>query len=152
MKGNNDLACGAPRIGVAATVSTVDDLDLGQLRSFLAVTRERSITRAGVALNLTQQAVSKHVRQLERSLGVTLLVRTSRGVLLTAAGEQLAADAPALLHDVGRVAERARAAGGAESGTLRLVCCPATTALFAVAVVESLEATVPGLQVTMTTA
>ncbi|MFE9751068.1 LysR family transcriptional regulator [Saccharothrix saharensis] len=125
----------------------MSDIDLRHLRSFLAVVRERSITGAGAVLHLTQQAVSTHVRQLERALGVVLLVRTSRGVLLTAAGEELAAGGATVVEDVARLAERVRAAAGAQSGTLRLVCCPAATSLFAVDVADVLEKAVPGLRV-----
>ncbi|WP_345433771.1 LysR family transcriptional regulator [Actinoallomurus vinaceus] len=39
------------------------------------------MTRAAERLHLAQQAVSTHIQQLERALGVTLLVRTSRGVV-----------------------------------------------------------------------
>ncbi|MFJ6677339.1 LysR family transcriptional regulator [Actinosynnema sp. NPDC091369] len=125
----------------------MSDIDLRHLRSFLAVASERSITGAGVVLHLTQQAVSTHVRQLERALGVVLLVRTSRGVLLTAAGEELAAGGATVVEDVARLAERVRAAADAQAGTLRLVCCPAATSLFAVDVAEVLERAVPGLRV-----
>ncbi|MEV0663138.1 LysR family transcriptional regulator [Actinomadura luteofluorescens] len=125
----------------------MSDLDLRHLRSFLAVAQERSITGAGAVLHLTQQAVSTHVRQLERSLGVVLLVRTSRGVLLTAAGEELAAGGATVVDDVDRLAERVRAVAGAQAGTLRLACCPAATSLFAVDVADALEAMVPGLRV-----
>jgi DNA-binding transcriptional LysR family regulator len=132
---------------VAAMLSLVSDIDLRHLRSFLAVVQERSITGAGAVLHLTQQAVSTHVRQLERSLGVVLLVRTSRGVLLTAAGEELAAGGVTVIDDVDRLAERVRAVAGAQAGALRLACCPAATSLFAVDVADTLEALVPGLQV-----
>ncbi|MFI1722494.1 LysR family transcriptional regulator [Streptomyces sp. NPDC020489] len=127
----------------------MSEIDLRHLRSFLAVARQRSITGAGAALHLTQQAVSTHVRQLERSLGVDLLVRTSRGVLLTAAGEELAAGGATVVDDVARLAARVRAVANAETGTLRLACCPAATTLFAVDVADALEAAVPGLQVTL---
>ncbi|MFD6394312.1 LysR family transcriptional regulator [Nocardia sp. NPDC060259] len=130
----------------------MSELDLRHLRSFLAVAQQRSITRAGAVLHLTQQAVSTHVRQLERSLGVALLVRTSRGVLLTAAGEELAAGGAVVIDDVARLAERVRAVADAQAGVLRLACCPATTAMFVVDVAETLEATVPGLRVTLTSA
>ncbi|CAL9459514.1 HTH-type transcriptional regulator HdfR [Actinosynnema sp. ALI-1.44] len=128
----------------------MSDIDLRHLRSFLAVARERSITAAGRALHLTQQAVSTHVRQLERALGVTLLVRTSRGVLLTAAGEELVTGGATVVDDVARLAERVRAAAGAEAGSLRLACCPAATALFAADVADALEKAVPGLRVELT--
>ncbi|MEW9552355.1 LysR family transcriptional regulator [Nonomuraea sp. NPDC050783] len=127
----------------------MSDIDLRHLRSFLAVAKERSMTRAGTALHLTQQAVSTHVRQLERSLGVVLLVRTSRGVLLTAAGEELATAGATLLDDVAHLAERVRAVAGAQAGTLRLACCPTAASMFAVEVADALEAAVPGLRVTL---
>ncbi|MEV5729720.1 LysR family transcriptional regulator [Streptomyces pharetrae] len=127
----------------------MSEIDLRHLRSFLAVARQRSITGAGAALHLSQQAVSTHVRQLERSLGVALLVRTSRGVLLTAAGEELAAGGATVVDDVARLAARVRAAASAQTGTLRLACCPAATTLFAVDVADALEAAVPGLRVTL---
>lgn len=132
---------------VAVRVSGVSDIDLRHLRSFLVVAEKRSITGAGAALHLTQQAVSTHVRQLERALGADLLVRTSRGVLLTAAGEELAAGGAAVVDDVDRLAARVRAVAGALTGTLRLACCPVATTLFAVDVAEALEASVPGLRV-----
>ncbi|MEV4064373.1 LysR family transcriptional regulator [Nonomuraea dietziae] len=125
------------------------DIDLRHLRSFLAVAQERSITGAGAVLHLTQQAVSTHVRRLERSLGVVLLVRTSRGVLLTAAGEELAAGGVAVINDVAHLAERVRAVADAQAGTLRLACCPAAASLLAIDVADALEKTVPGLQVTL---
>jgi DNA-binding transcriptional LysR family regulator len=149
--------CRAQRIAVAAgairndiRVFTVSDIDLRHLRSFLAVAREQSITAAGAVLHLTQQAVSTHVRQLERALGVVLLVRTSRGVLLTAAGEELAAGGTAVVDDVARLAERVRAAAGTQAGTLRLACCPAATSLFAIDVADTLERQVPDLRVELT--
>ncbi|WP_308020048.1 LysR family transcriptional regulator [Streptomyces sp. SP2-10] len=134
---------------MATKVFDVTDIDLRHLRSFLVVAQKRSITGAGAALHLTQQAVSTHVRQLERSLGVDLLVRTSRGVLLTAAGEELAAGGATVIDDVARLAARVRAVANAETGALRLACCPAATTLFAVDAADALEAAVPGLQVTL---
>ncbi|MGK5553639.1 LysR family transcriptional regulator [Actinomadura kijaniata] len=127
----------------------MSDIDLRHLRSFLAVAQKRSITGAGAVLHLTQQAVSTHVRHLERSLGVALLVRTSRGVLLTPAGEELAAGGATVVDDVARLAERVRAVADAQAGTLRLACCPAATSLFAVDVADALEEAVPGLRVTL---
>lgn len=85
------------------------DVDIRYLRSFLVVVEELNVTRAAARLHLTQQAVSTHVQQLERSLQVELLVRTSRGVLPTAAGEELATGGRPLLDDLARLAQRVRA-------------------------------------------
>lgn len=48
-----------------------------------------SITKAAVALSVSQPAVSQAIRQLEESLGAKLFIRASRGIRLTAEGEQL---------------------------------------------------------------
>ncbi|MCO6005400.1 LysR family transcriptional regulator [Actinoallomurus purpureus] len=125
-------------------------LDVRCLKSFLAVAQELNITRAAARLHLSQQAVSSHIQQLERSLQLALLVRTSRGVLLTPAGDELAAGGKTVLSDLTELAERVRATAKRQAGTIRLACCPYATNLFAVEVADALEAAVPGLRVDLT--
>lgn len=98
----------------------VGDIDLRYLRSFLAVAEAGSITQAAARMYLTQQALSRQIASLERALGVALLVRTSRGVLLTAAGKELAAGGETLAASAGVLAERVRCAARGQPGTLRL--------------------------------
>ncbi len=74
------------------------DVHLRDLRYFLAVAEELSFTRAAARLHLSQPALSKQIRQLERSLRVTLLDRDSRGVTLRPAGAALLAEAGRLLE------------------------------------------------------
>jgi DNA-binding transcriptional LysR family regulator len=66
---------------------------LQQLQYFLAVAEEGQMTRAASKLHLAQPALSRAVRQLESRLAVQLLVRHSRGVSLTPAGEAFLAKA-----------------------------------------------------------
>lgn len=120
------------------------------LRSFLVVAEEASITRAASRMYLTQQAMSRQIQALERAFGVTLLVRTSRGVLLTAAGEELAAGARALAADIQALAQRVRAAADEQSGTLRLACCPYATTTLAIQIAGAMETAVPGIKVEVT--
>jgi DNA-binding transcriptional LysR family regulator len=61
-------------------------MELYQLETFLAVARERSFTRAGDLLGLTQPAVTRQIAALERDLGVELIERRGRAFGLTAAG------------------------------------------------------------------
>ena len=68
---------------------SVDDLV-----AFLAVARQQSFTRAAAALGVSQPALSQTVRALEQRLGVRLLIRTTRSVSTTEAGERL-------LHAIG---------------------------------------------------
>ncbi len=64
-------------------------MDTELLRTFLEVHRVRNFGRAAANLCVTPSAVSARIRQLERSLGVTLFVRQHQGVSLTPAGERL---------------------------------------------------------------
>lgn len=65
-------------------------LPFGALRTLEAVVRLRGFSRAAEELNVTQSAVSQHVKQLEDWLGARLLVRKGRSVEPTMAGERLA--------------------------------------------------------------
>ena len=73
--------------------------DPGQLRSFLAVARARSFTRAADRLGLQQSTISQHVSKLERAAGRQLLVRDTHGVALTADGEAMAGFARQILAE-----------------------------------------------------
>lgn len=73
------------------------DLDLALLRSFTAVIRSGSISRAAQLLGRTQPALSQHIQRLELQLGQRLLVRTNVGVAPTSAGERLMGIADRLL-------------------------------------------------------
>lgn len=62
------------------------DLPLNALRAFQVAARHLSFTRAAQELNLTQAAVSQHVKNLESRLGVSLFRRVPRGLVLTDEG------------------------------------------------------------------
>jgi DNA-binding transcriptional LysR family regulator len=121
------------------------------LRSFAMVAQESTITRAAARLHLAQQAVSTHIQQLERAFGVTLLVRTSRGVVLTLAGEELAAGAKTVIADVEALVARVRAVAEGTAGRLRLVCKPHATVEFALEVVEAMETAAPDVRIELIT-
>jgi len=63
--------------------------NVSDLLAFLAVARERSFTRAGAKLGVSQSALSHTIRELEARLGLRLLTRTTRSVSPTEAGERL---------------------------------------------------------------
>ncbi|WP_369214261.1 LysR family transcriptional regulator [Streptomyces flavofungini] len=65
------------------------DLEIALLRSYVAVVRAGSISRAATALGHTQPALSQQVRRLERAVGHPLLHRSPSGISLTRAGEEL---------------------------------------------------------------
>lgn len=86
---------------------------LRQLRVFVTVAQARSFSRAGEIIGLSQSAVSHSVKELETQTGVKLLDRTTREVVLTEAGQQLAMRLERLLdelnstlRDVGRLGQQ----------------------------------------------
>jgi DNA-binding transcriptional LysR family regulator len=87
------------------------DLETRQLRYFAAVAEERHFGRAAERLGMAQPPLSRAIRDLERQLGVQLLIRTTRQVALTAAGESLLDDARRVLDAVAGAERRARRAG-----------------------------------------
>jgi DNA-binding transcriptional LysR family regulator len=62
------------------------NIEIRHLRYFVAVAEEASFTAAAQRVHVAQQVLSAQVRQLEDAIGYDLLRRTSRGVVLTAAG------------------------------------------------------------------
>ena len=95
-------------------------MDLRQLRYFVAVVREGSVSRAAEGLAMTQPPLSAAIGQLERELGVRLLVRHSRGVDATEAGALLAREAVRVLGDVDQLTEVVRGIGTGRLGRLGL--------------------------------
>ena len=64
-------------------------MDLKDLRYFRAVAESGSFSKAAAHIRVAQPALSRHMSRLEHSLGVELLRRTSKGVILTPAGAEL---------------------------------------------------------------
>ncbi|AHG88493.1 LysR substrate-binding protein [Gemmatirosa kalamazoonensis] len=95
-------------------------LNLHYLRVFAAVADQRGFTKAAAALHLSQPAVSKAVRGIERQVGAPLLERGARGVRLTDAGAVLHARARELFAVERSAEEELRALRGLEGGTLRI--------------------------------
>src|SRR6201996_8058555 len=89
----------------------MNDLEVRQLRYFVAVAEELHFGRAAERLGMAQPPLSRAIRHLERQLGVVLLERTTRQVRLTAAGEVLLRDARTVLEAVTAAARRTRQAG-----------------------------------------
>jgi DNA-binding transcriptional LysR family regulator len=78
-------------------------LELRQLRYFVTVARERNFTRAAGKLHIAQPPLSRQIRQLEDEVGLTLIERGSRPVLLTDAGRLLYEQAVQVLDHVNEI-------------------------------------------------
>ena len=73
------------------------DVDTRLLRYFCAVAEEENLTRAAERLFVSQPALTRQIKQLERQLDAQLFIRSRAGMELTAAGEALANTAHAVL-------------------------------------------------------
>lgn len=93
---------------------------LRQLRVFVTVAQARSFSRAGEIIGLSQSAVSHSVKELETQTGVKLLDRTTREVVLTEAGQQLAMRLERLLDELHSTLRDVGRLGQQLSGTVRV--------------------------------
>lgn len=95
-------------------------LDIGDLRSFLTLSEQLHFRRAAEVLHVSQPALSKQIRRLEERLGGPLLIRRSRGVHLTPAGQVLVEHARQIVSDSESAERVTRLALKGEAGTLRV--------------------------------
>ncbi len=95
-------------------------MDFYQLTTFVTVAREGSVTRASERLNLSQHAVSAHIKALEDALGLALFERTPRGMSLTADGRRLVLKAEQALAAHRDLLDEATRTRGRLSGKLRI--------------------------------
>jgi DNA-binding transcriptional LysR family regulator len=72
-------------------------MGMKELRQFVEVANQRSISKAAKRLNISQPALSRAIRQLEESYGVPLFTRTGAGVELSAYGSALYSRAVTIL-------------------------------------------------------
>lgn len=103
---------------------TLHHITLRQLRVLLAVAEHQGFGRAGDSIGLSQPAVSQCIRALESELGLKLLDRTTREVLLTATGASLVGPLRRLLDELDSVLDEARGSGAAARGVVRVASAP----------------------------
>jgi len=96
------------------------NIELRQLRYFVAVAEERHFGRAAARLHMTQPPLSQTIQSLEAALGTPLFARTKRSVELTPAGFALLPEARRILQQAAALPDLARRAASGESGLLSL--------------------------------
>ncbi|KVG39652.1 LysR substrate-binding domain-containing protein [Burkholderia ubonensis] len=96
-----------------------------QLKAFVTVADEGSIRAAARRLNVSPAALTKAVKELEHALGVSLVVRTARGVQLTGFGQQLQVRARLIVAEMQRARDDIEQAQGATTGSVAAAITPA---------------------------
>ena len=95
-------------------------LEVKHLRLVQAVHEERSITRAGSRLHLTQSAISHQLKEIEDRLGAPLFQRMRHDMVLTPAGKRVLESAGVILDELKRAEEDVAQMAGRMGGTVRL--------------------------------
>jgi DNA-binding transcriptional LysR family regulator len=102
-------------------------MELRHLRYFLVVGEVLNFTKAAARLHVAQPALSRQVRDLEEEIGVDLVRRSPRGVMLTAEGKLFLEEVRELLKRADESVERVRALARGEYGELHIGYIPIPT-------------------------
>lgn len=126
-------------------------MEVRQLRYFLAVAEQLNYRKAAEQLYVTQPLLSKQIADLEHEIGTPLLMRNTRQVWLTPAGERLKAEAEQIIRQVSTVTKSVQRAamGTPTTGTLKICYEEAFDRLALVGAVYSFRQLHPEVEVTL---
>ncbi|AWI07184.1 hypothetical protein B9W14_22810 [Clostridium drakei] len=99
-------------------------MDMKQLKYFVQVCEDKSFTLASQSLFITQQALSKTIKNLENELGIQLFHRTPKGIELTDAGNFLLEKAKYLLEELESITNEVKDKFNLQKGTISLCVAP----------------------------
>ncbi len=119
------------------------------LHYFVSVVEAGSFSRAAATVHVAQPALSQQIAQLEEQLGVSLLLRTARGVHPTAAGEVLYREASAILNRLHQLPGILRSSSSAAGGTVRLGMSSTVLATAPAVFMEQCKAALPNVALRM---
>jgi acetyl esterase/lipase len=109
---------------VIAFPQAPDGVEIRHLRAFVAVAEELNFGRAAARLYLSQPALSRQIRALERLLGCELLRRSTHRVELTVAGRALVDRARGLLADLDEAISATQSVGGELANRMATMWAP----------------------------
>lgn len=117
-----------------------------QISAFDAVIRAGGIRAAARELGLTQSAITKAVRELEAEAGVSLLLRSARGVVLTESGQQLAARAHLLVEQMRAAQDDIRQLNAGTGGKLVIGLTPTIIETVLPEIIRRFRTRMPGVR------
>ena len=129
--------------------SSLTHLSLRQLRAFVAVAREASMTRAATRLHLTPSALSMLVRGMEEELGLRLFERTTRRLVLTPAGRDFLPAVERMFESLEGGLQRLQQHRHAEATQLRVATSPLLASALFPQVIASLRDQHPEMEITL---
>lgn len=123
------------------------NLPLRQVSTFVCLAETQSFRRAAERLRLSQPAVSAHIRELERQVGVALVHRTTRHVSLTAEGKAFAVRARRALEELAMASEDLRELAAVHRGRVVVACIVPLMATVVPKVIQRINHLHPGLEI-----
>lgn len=127
-------------------------MDLRQLRYYLEIVEQGSVSRAAARLNVAQPALSLHLRNMEAELGTALLIRSRSGVTPTEAGEILRRSAQRILSEQALVMDEIRNLGTEPAGEVRLGLPGTISDILTVPLIEAARRRYPQIRLTVSEA
>lgn len=122
-------------------------MDFRHLRAFLTVADTGNVTRAAEVLHLVQPAVSRQIRLLEEDIGAPLFQRERHGMVLTDAGQALAAYARRAMLELDRARAEISGAASGVGGLVTLGLLPSTIDALSSPLVTAMAAAYPGIRI-----
>lgn len=123
--------------------------DIRLLQYFVVLASELHFGRAAERLFISQPALSRQIRELEKSLGVELFTRTKRVVRLTEAGQVLLAESRRAINELEQIVIAVQRAGGGESGHLRVGSYSSVANYILPEIVAEFRRQSPGVELTL---
>ena len=121
-------------------------LPISAIDVFLTIVREGSLRAAAKQLGVGAPAVSHQLKELEKKLGVDLLVRTTRSIELTDAGRTLLNGAAPAFQEIVNAIEDTRGIGRSKTGTLRLTLARASYKVVIAPILADFQAAYPDVR------
>jgi LysR family transcriptional regulator, nitrogen assimilation regulatory protein len=122
-------------------------MDLRQLKFFLRVAEHGSLTRAAADLSVAQPVLSRQIRDLELELGVPLLSRNGRGMVLTEAGKRFLPRARSITQEADSAQEEVRSLRERPSGSVNIAMAPTAGAMLWVPLLAQVQRIFPDIRV-----
>jgi DNA-binding transcriptional LysR family regulator len=119
-------------------------VDSRGLEAFIGIAEHGSFGRAAGALHLTQTGLTRRLQNLESSLGVRLVERTTRSLSLTPVGRDFLPQARRLLTELASALAEIRESGKAARGEITLACVPTVGVQYLPRVIQQYSARHPG--------
>lgn len=127
-------------------------MDIRHLKYFIAISEERSLSSAAQRLRVAQPSLSQHVIKLEEQLGVPLVIRSPRGIMLTEEGHLLARHARDIVQSLDDCIEEMKATGGNVRGQVAFGLPPSVSMVMSVPLAETMRVEYPQVRLQATEA